>query len=242
MAVIHMKHAASAIARQVQQHAATVSIAPRSADRLSLIKDLALNAFYDVRVQVVNIYYTNFGTVELKVTDYTPNESLFYYADPEKDEAYMVADKGWKGPYGFLVLQVILHENNAAWARNNVSVGDFIFLRNMRTKLSPFSKLEGAVHQDRQNPDHVDVRKMSRQSDIDEIKKRKAEYENERGNKSAFQALQNEPKKSSAKASAAKKEKKRQMQKEQKEAEQRELEEKAKAWEAERSGVNTNGK
>ena len=241
MAIINMKHAASGSSDQVRQHAATVSYAAQSTDRACLIKDLGLHTFYDVTAEVVNIYYTNHGTVELKVTDYTPNKSLFYYADPEQD-SYAVTQHGWKGPYGYLVLSVILHESNAAWARLNVSIGDVVLLKNMHAKLSPSNKLEGAIHQDRRDRERVDIRKAINQSYISDITKRKHAYEKGRGNKSALQALQNEPKKSSAKTSAAKKEKKKQKQREEKETEQKQLEEKAKGWEAERSGINTNSK
>ena len=240
MAVIHLKHAASALVGQVQQHAITSSFTAPAPNKLSLIKDLAFQRFYDVRAQALNIYYTDYGTVELKITDYTPNTSLFYYADPDQEDADMITQKGWKGPYGYLVLSVILYESNAAWARANLSAGDFVFLKNMHTKLSPFNKLEGALHQDKQFTDQVDIRKLTNHSDIEEINKRREAYEKQRGDKSAFQAMHNEPKKSSAKVSASKREKKRQQQREQKEAEHKELEEKAKKWDAERSGVNAN--
>ena len=240
MAIIHLKHSASSFVGQVQQHAASISFTAPASNKLSLIKDLESQRFHDVRAQVVNVYYTNFGTVELKITDYTPNTSMFYYADPDQDDAYMITQKGFKGPFGYLVLSVILYDSNAAWARENISTGDFVFLKNMHVKFSPSNKLEGALHQDKQRKDQVDIRKLTNQTDVKEIDQRREAYEKQRGNKTAFQALQNEPKKRSAKANASKKEKKRQQHREKKEAEQKELEEKAKAWEAERNGVNVN--
>ncbi|CAO2655333.1 Nn.00g103970.m01.CDS01 [Neocucurbitaria sp. VM-36] len=243
MAVIHLKQAASGSQQQVQQHAATVSYKPPAPDKRSLIKDLDFSRFYDVRAQVVNTYYSLNGTFELKVTDYTSNENLFFYADPDKEDAYMVTNRNWTGPYGQLTLNVILYGNNASWVRENISAGDFIFLRNMRTKMSPASKLEGVMHEDRERPDQVDVRRLINQSEIEEINKRREAYEQQRGTQSALQVLQNVPNEQSTKSAVSKKAQKRQRQQKQrdeKEAELKELEEKADKWAAERSGVNTN--
>lgn len=241
MAVIHLKHAASGSVGQVQHHAATTAFKPAPIDKLSLIKDLDFNRFYDVRAQVVNVYYTDRATVELKVTDYTANKNLFYYADPDKEDDYLVTVKGWKGPFGQLTLNVILWESNAAWGRDNISVGDYVYLRNMRTKLSPANKLEGALHQDRERRDQVDIRKLTKQSEIDEINNRREAYEKQLGSRSALDALRHVPTKSSTLASASsKKLEKRQKQREQKNAELRELEEMSKKLEVERSGVNAN--
>ena len=242
MKVIDLKHAASGSVQQVQQHAATVSFKAPAADKLSLIQDLDFNRFHDVRAQVVNTYYTLNGTIDMKVTDYTENKNLFYYADPAEEAAYMVSNKNWTGPYGQLTLSVALYGNNVSWVKENVSVGDFVYLKNMRTKNSPANKLEGVIHEDRQRPDQVDVRKLIKQTDIDEINKRREAYEKKRGSKSALEVLQDVAKDSSEKpvSKKASKRQKQREQREQKEAELKELEEKAEGWEAARTGVNTN--
>jgi hypothetical protein len=239
MAVIQLKHAASSVMQQVKQYAASSSVHAPPRDRLSLIRDLDFNRFYDIRAQVVNIYYTNFGTVDLKVTDYTSNKDLFLYVDPD-DEDWAWQDQNWKGPYGQLTMNVLLYGNNAVWARENVAVGDFVILRNVHTKMSQANKLEGILHEDKQRPDAIDIRKLYSVTDIRAINDRKQEYEKKPSKKSAFEELQNEPKKPSAKASAKKKADKKARQRAEKEQEQNELAEKAEKWEADRSGVNLN--
>jgi protection-of-telomeres protein 1 len=241
MAVIHMKHAASGSMQQVKQYAATQPVQATAPDKLSLIKDLEPSKFYDIRAQVVNIYYNNFGTVDLKVTDYTSNKNLFLYVDPD-DEDYMFQDQSWKGPYGQVTISVLLYGNNAAWARENLAFGDYVYIKNMRTKLSPANKLEGMLHEDRQRPNQIDIRKLLKPSDIREINQRREEHEKKRPKKSAFEELQNVPKKTSAKASVAKKAEKKAKQRLQKEQEQKEIAEKAEEWESKRSGLNLNSR
>jgi protection-of-telomeres protein 1 len=239
MAVIQVKHQASGSVQQVKQYAASSSVRITAPDRLALIKDLDYSKFYDVRAQVVNIYYNDFGTVDLKVTDYTENDQLFRYVDPD-DEDYGFQKIDWKGPYGQYTINVLLYGNNASFARDNLAVGDYIFLKNMRTKMSPANKLEGVLHEDKTRPEQVDIRKLIRMSDIAEINQRREAYEKTRLKKSAFERMQTEPSNPSAKASTNKKAAKRAKQRLQKEQEQKELEEKADKWEAQRTGVNLN--
>ncbi|KAF2851500.1 hypothetical protein T440DRAFT_65549 [Plenodomus tracheiphilus IPT5] len=238
IAVINMNAAASGSVQPIQQRATTSSSFTSAApQKLQLIKDLEFSKFYDVRAQVVNVYYTNFGTVDLKVTDYTENKDLFYYADPNSEDAHMVRDGHFTGPYGQLVLNVILYESNAAWARENLSAGDYIFLKNVRTKMSPANKLEGALHQDRQRPTQVDIRKLMNASDIAAIDARRKAYEEKRGTISALDVLKDAP---TEPAGTRKKAEKRRKQKEKKEAEMKDLVEKQAKIEAERNGTNLN--
>jgi len=241
MAVIHLKHAASGSVQQVQQHVATTSFKATTRDKLSLIKNLDFSRFYDVRALVLNSYYHNGGEMELKVTDYTTNTNLFWYIDPAEATDYMVANKQWTGPYGQLTLSVMLWGNNAAWARENVSVGDYVFLRNMRTKMSRANHLEGALHEDREDRNKVDIRKLTNQSDIAEIDQRRQAYEKTRASKSALQILQSAPREPAAQKGSKKAEKKKRA-RELKEAEQKELAKMAEQWQAARSGINANGK
>ncbi|KAH7067584.1 hypothetical protein BKA63DRAFT_424734 [Paraphoma chrysanthemicola] len=241
MAVILLKHAASGSVQQMTQYAASASSSFRAParDRQSLIRDAVFDRFYDINAQVVNVYYLNLGTVDLKVTDYTSNKDLFLYVDPE-DPDWAWQDQTWKGPYGQLTMSVTLYGNNAAWARENVTVGDFVHLRNVHTKMSPANKLEGVLHEDRQRVNAIDIRKLHNATDIKAINDRKQEYEKHRLKKTAFEEMQNVPKKSSAKTSAKKKAEKKARQRAEKEQEQKELAEKAEQWEAERNGVNAN--
>ncbi|KAF9700311.1 hypothetical protein EKO04_001749 [Ascochyta lentis] len=237
VAVLKLKHSSSASAHDVQHHASTTSF-NATRRREALIKDLETGKFFDIKAQVVNMYYSNNGTVELKVTDYTANKDLYLYADPDKDQEFVI-NHDWRGPYGQVTMDVRLYEPHAAWARGNLSNGDFVYLRNVHIKFSPANMLEGAMHEDRQMPHQIDVRKLLHQPAIDEIKERKAAYERQRSNQGTVH-LVNAPKKPSAKASAKKKLEKKERQRLQKEAELKEIEEKEKAWEAEHSGVNPN--
>lgn len=239
-AVLQLKHFSSSSAKAVQQHAAIASTNTTSRRKEALIKDLTFDKFYDIRAQVVNIYYSNSGTVELKVTDYTANKDLYLYADPDRDPD-LVFKREWRGPFGQVTLDVRLYEPHAAWAHQNLSNGDFVYLRNVHTRASPANMLEGALHQDRQMPNQIDVRKLYNHPAVEEINVRREAYEQQRSNRGTVH-LANAPKKSSAKASAKKKQEKRERQRLQKEAELKELEEKQENWEADRSGVNMNGR
>jgi protection-of-telomeres protein 1 len=241
MAAIHMKHASSSLLPQARQAAVARPAPTQVRDKLSLVKDLEEAKFYDVRAQVANIYHNNMGTVDLKITDYTSNKALHLYADPSDDD-YGFQDQSWKGPYGQVTMNVLLYGNNAVWARENLSYGDFVYLKNMRTKVSPANRLEGILHDDRQRPNQIDIRKLVKASDIREINERRDEYEKTRVKKSAFDALQKDSgaTKPSAKASTNKKAEKKAKKRLQKEQEEIELAEKAEEWESKRSGVNLN--
>lgn len=241
MAVIHLNHAAAGSRQPITQHATTVSFRAPVRDKLSLIQDLDFNLFYDIRAQIVNIYYTNFGTVDLKVTDYSTNKHLLLYVDPD-DPDYVTQERSWTGPLGQVTMNVLVYEPHVAWTRENLVAGDYVFLRNVHIKMSPANKLEGAMHEDRQRPMQIDIRKLTKQSDIKEIQDRQKQHEKTHTKKSALDVLQNAPKKSSAKASASKKAEKKARQRAQKEQELEEIARRADEWEKERSGVNPHSK
>lgn len=243
MAVIHLKHASSGAAPQVKQHATISASKAKTARKKSLIKDLQLDTFYDVCAQVVNIYYYQLGDrVDLKVTDYTPNEQMFYYPDPDLEKDFPVGDRPWNGPFGYMVLNITVYGANATWVRENLGQDDFVFVRNMRVKLATNGKLEGALHEDKMNGSKVDVLLLKNEGEIKAINKRREEYEMKRENKTAFQALQNEPKHPSAKSAREKREAKKLKQRADKLAEVEELERAEREREKGRGGINTNGK
>ncbi|KAH6641991.1 hypothetical protein C7974DRAFT_384646 [Boeremia exigua] len=236
-AVLALKHSSSSSARALQEHASTASLST-SKRKEALIQDLTFDKYSDIKAEVLNIYYSNYGTVELKVTDYTTNKLLYLYADPDRDPD-MVFKREWPGPFGQVTLEVRLYDAHAAWARDHLKNGDFVFLKNVYTKFSPRNVLEGSMHKDQKKPDQVDVRKLSDTAAIEAIKQRKHAYEQQRLTQRTVH-LANVPKKASAKASARRKAEKRQRQRQQKEAELKAIEEKEEGWEAERSGVNRN--
>ncbi|KAL6709215.1 hypothetical protein ACN47E_002031 [Coniothyrium glycines] len=241
MAVIHLKHAASASDPQRKQYAVATASRPSARDKLCLVKDMDFKRFYDVRVQVVNFFPGNYANeVELKVSDYTENGNLHNYVHPDDETHYMPAARGWKGPWGQYTLNVILWEANAAWARDNVQPGDYVFLRNMHTKMSRYSKLEGAIHQDRDDGNKVDIRKLVNQDDIAAIEQRREAYERkEASRRSAPQDPQND-RADLAVQKSSKKAEKRKRARERKEAEGRDLQKKHDQWSAACNGINVN--
>jgi hypothetical protein len=242
MAVIHLKHASTSAAPQVQQHAAVSVSKTRTSKRDTLIKDLMLETFCNIRAQVVSIYdYSMGGPVDLKVTDYTPNDLMFHHPEPDQGGDYMVTNNGWKGPYGYLTLNVTLYGVNATWAEQNLANGDYVFIRNMKVKLSRDGKLEGMLHEDPKYTSKVDIRRLENTTDIEQIDKRREEYEKKRENKTALQTLQN-PKNMSGKTTREKKQAKKERQRAEKQAEQEDLEKQEREWERTRGGVNANGK
>jgi len=243
MAVIHLKHASTGAAPQVKQHATISASKAKTARKKSLIKDLQLDTFYDVCAQVVDFYYTQLGDrVDLKVTDYTPNEQMLYYPDPDSEKDFPVRERRWSSPFGHMVLNITVYGANAAWIQENLGQGDFVFVRNMRAKLATNGKLEGALHEDKMNDSKVDIMLLKSEGEIEAINKRREEYEKERETKTAFQALQNEPKQPSAKSAKEKREAKKLKARADKEAELEELKRAEREWEKGRGGINTNGK
>ncbi|KAJ8105572.1 hypothetical protein OPT61_g10094 [Boeremia exigua] len=237
-AVLALKHSSSGSAQAVHQYASTASLHAAHRRKNALIKDLTFDRFYDIQAQVVNIYWSNMGTVELKVTDYTANKDLYLYADPDR-EPDMVFKREWPGPFGQVTLHVRLYEPHATWARMNVSRDDFVFLKNVHTRMSGAEKLEGAMHEDRQMPNQIDIRKLPPCSAIEEINQRREAYEQQRSHRGTVHLIDG-PKKPSAKDSAIRKAKKKEKQRLHKAEELKGLEEKQESWEAERTGVNLN--
>lgn len=159
-------------------------------DKFSLIKDVNVDAFYNLVGQVVRLYPNN-GRVELYVTDYTKNCLVWDYPEPdngnengrEGDEysytACTSANKKWNGPYGKMTLTVTLWGNNAYFVQQNIKENDFVHLRNVHIKFSRDAKVEGALHNDRRYPDRIDVTVLKPVDDDDRVKdvlRRKRDY------------------------------------------------------------------
>ncbi|KAI0581725.1 Telomere-binding alpha subunit central domain-containing protein [Pyrenophora tritici-repentis] len=242
MAVIDLKAASTGVSEQLQQHATITASKLKSSRKLCLVKDLQFNTFYDVCVQIVHIYWHfGGGQVDMKVTDYTPNEHMHYFPDPEEGTTWNhLSDKGFKGPYGYLTLSVTLYESNAAWVQENAAVGDYVYLRNMHVRMSTAGRLEGVVHQDKDRPNQVDIRQLKSAPEIEAIDKRRQEYEKKRGVKTAFEVMQNPPSNPKAKTAKEKRQAKKEIQKAEKEAELQEIAEKQREWELQQSSINKN--
>ncbi|KAI4195364.1 MAG: hypothetical protein LQ350_007233 [Teloschistes chrysophthalmus] len=150
----------------------------RPQEKFSLIKDVSVNSYYDLIGQVVKVYPSSNGMVELSITDYTTNNFLFLYEWGRGDPN--AADGKWRGPYGKMTLTVSLFPPHSTYAKDHFKEHDIVRLRNTHIKWSRggSNKLEGGLHTDRNNPDRVDVT-SPRELDTDRVKdllRRKREY------------------------------------------------------------------
>lgn len=171
--------------------------------KYSLIKDLGPQQYADLIGEVVKIY-PGMTEVDIYITDYTENSFLYLYRTPEELAADGNPDgdsfgyttngpkKQWQGPFGQMTLPVRLWYPHADWTRQNIREGEVVLLRNTHIKFSQAGKLEGALHQDMKFPEQVDVRKFHsnpQDSRLDDLKKRKADYESRHGAVSLDAAL-----------------------------------------------------
>ena len=162
-------------------------------DKFSLIKDVAIDTFYDLVGQVVKIY-PNMSRVELSITDYTQNSLLYNYewgrnggeGGSREGDTYGYAScttsKKWQGPYGKRTLLVALWPPHSYYAQSHVKEDDFVHLRNVHIKYSRdtnYTKVEGALHTDRRDQDRVDVTIIKSHNDdrVKDILRRKREYQ-----------------------------------------------------------------
>lgn len=168
-------------------------------NKLRWISDAQYGNYCDLVVEVVKKYPTSNGTVELYVTDYTTNDLLFDYPQPnqknddEDDYLYRDGDqyghipsitgkrKQWPGPFGKRTLTVELMSPHAEVARAKVKEGDFVVLENVRIKQSQLNKMEGNIWPDTKYQNKVlihGVRGMKEhaQDNMKIVMKRRAEY------------------------------------------------------------------
>lgn len=156
-------------------------------DKFSLVKDLRLNSFYDVVGQVVKTY-SNYGRLEMYVTDYTSNNMLYRYEwdrdDKENHDDYngyyssISRSKKWPGPYGQMTLMVALWPPHSEFAQRNINQWDFVLLQNVHVKQDRDCKMEGALHEDRFYPTKIQISVLKDNGDerVKDVLRRKREY------------------------------------------------------------------
>lgn len=225
----------------------------------ALIQDIVDFKFYNLVGEVVKMFWQD-NAMDLYITDYTSNEGLFLYTDPNDPDmiGFGPSAPNWKGPYGQITLLIRLWDNHVSHARQNLHEGDFVHLQNVRIKMSPESKLEGVMNGDKLYPNRVCVHKLLDPRQKNELLARKADYMRSRGLPFTYTAPQNAPgyerdggistnntapKNTPSKAStkAKRKEEKRERIRLQKELEQQELQENARKTEMNKNGLNNNG-
>ncbi|GME26740.1 Telomere end binding protein [Neofusicoccum parvum] len=144
----------------------------RPGDKFNYIKNIGPHQFFDLVVEVVKIFPLN---NEIYVTDYSENNLLYRYNHPDEnldldsgrdgdtyDYIGSVRRQEWPGPFGQMTLQVKLWEPHASHTFSKVREGEIIELKNVHIKMdSAGTKIEGALHGDRQYPTRVYVHKIA---------------------------------------------------------------------------------
>lgn len=183
----------TASALSSQGHSIVQASVPQpSRNKLSLIKNVLVNNYYDLVGQVVKLYPSN-GNVELYVTDYTSNPQLYNYewglpavenANPREGDEFDYAPRNsanskWPGPFGRHTLMVTLWPPHCDFAQSNVEESDFVYLRNVYIRNNKRARVEGSIHTDKKYPDKVEVNNLKDHTDDDRVKnvlRRKIEY------------------------------------------------------------------
>ena len=168
----------------------TSNIVPRQ--KFSLIKDVQAAAYYDLVGQVVKVWPSN-GRTDLYITDYTPNQLLYFYQWGQDEDGTGAREgdeygytsrtskkiKKWPGPFGKLTLAVTLWPPHSEYAQQQVKEGDFVFLRNTHIRLDQDTKMVGSLHTDKRQSDRIDVNVLTNLHDDDLVKdvlRRKKDY------------------------------------------------------------------
>lgn len=175
-------------AEQMNNVARTTTIVPRQ--KFSLIKDVQIDTFYDLVGQVVKIFPSN-GRTDLYVTDYTPNQLLYFYEWGQGEDSLDGRDgdefgyvsrsskKKWPGPFGKLTLAVTLWSPHSDYAQQHVKEGHFVFLRNVHIRLDKDTKMNGSLHSDQRYADQINISVLTSFHDDDRVKdvlRRKTDY------------------------------------------------------------------
>lgn len=168
----------------------TAGTFPGRKDKFSLIKDVVVDAYYDLTAQVIKTYSAQ-GCLELYVSDYTPNKLLYNYEwgcegengigrdGDEYGYAPVATQKHWRGPYGKRTMTISLWPPHSYWVQAHVKDDDIVHLRNVRVKWSQDAKLEGVLHTDKKWASKVDVSVLSKEDADDRLKdvlRRKRDY------------------------------------------------------------------
>ncbi|KAH8696667.1 hypothetical protein BGW36DRAFT_398152 [Talaromyces proteolyticus] len=191
--------ATSSQTRKAERRAAAIevvekapSIATNKRDKFCLIKGLTPGDFADLIVHVVKTWYED-DKVNLYVTDYTVNKSLFNYEDKSDDEdegrtgdkfGYLPNNirpsQVWRGPTGRMTLQITLWYPHSTFARENVKEDSYVSLNNVHVKSEKqYGRTEGIIHTDRIYPEKLNIHILDNEDDdprFTELKKRKRDY------------------------------------------------------------------
>ncbi|KAM0447930.1 hypothetical protein ACHAO4_008461 [Trichoderma viride] len=140
-------------------------------EKFKVLKDVQVDAYVDVIVQLVRQPYDTADRITLWVSDFTENDGFFPFAwkgpairadkpvDPHEYESTMPYDAGsggeWKGPFGKRSMQVTCYDQHAAYIREqNLSMGTWVMLRNLHIKYGRnLANIEGFLRGERNDSD-----------------------------------------------------------------------------------------
>lgn len=148
-------------------------------DKYSLFKNLKAEHFYDLIGEVIRLYDSD-GRITLYLSDYTPHR-LFYnhvWGGGEDNKISRDGDEygytksktkkaaEWPGPFGKMTMQLTVYDPHAAYIREQVKVGQWIMLRNVKCGMGKMGDcLEAFLREDRYaHPGKIQVH-ILRQSD-----------------------------------------------------------------------------
>lgn len=135
-------------------------------EKFKELKDVQIDKFVDVIVQLVRQPYDSGDRVTLWVSDFTENDNFFQFAwkgpavradkpaDPYEYESAMPYGAGprgeWKGPFGKRSMQVTCFDPHTAYVREkDLSIGSWVMLRNLHIKRGRNdANLEGFLRSD----------------------------------------------------------------------------------------------
>jgi protection-of-telomeres protein 1 len=165
-------------------------------DKFSLLKDVRAgqsNQYYDLIGQVVKVFETSQGYVDIQFSDYTSNSQFYEHvceehtADYKNCDPYVYGNKvpdrpdshAWQGPYGKFTITITLFDENAVRA-TTMEVNEWYLLRNVKICKRESGTLEGKMHGDggKVLVEALDTTKGSAQIDprLLEAIKRKRDY------------------------------------------------------------------
>lgn len=136
-------------------------LSKKKKEKFGLVQDMKANSFYNIIGEVRKIWQSSDQRASVYLSDYTSNSLLFDYTiaddppdffDQDGDEfnytnALMKRNKSQiPGPYGKLILQITVWDEDAAFIKEHVKCGNWIYIKNIRIKLSLKNHLEGVVH------------------------------------------------------------------------------------------------
>lgn len=135
-------------------------------DKFRLLKDVKdtgdQKMFVNIIGEVVKIHDSNSDSLELYLSDYTPNTGFYNYEWGAEEHDVKTHDEfgyskaqpnpkklnKWPGPHGKMTIQICLWENHASYVRDEVKPNSWVSLSNVRIKIGKQGFLEGVIHGD----------------------------------------------------------------------------------------------